>query len=167
MRRGFTMVELVLVIAILGIQALMLGPPIMKAVQQYDLVWSRRQTLGEARSAMDRMVKEIRLIPSSAAIIDISSPTQFQFQYPAGNTITYALSGTTLLRNGATQASNVGTLNFNYYDAAGVATITRTAVRTIQIKLTLNAPSNHGTVPLTTTVFLRNLGTDYGNFTSP
>lgn len=167
MKRGFTIVELVLVMGILGIQALILGPPIITAVKQYTLVSSRRQALAEAQSAMDRMVKEIRLIPSSAAIIDISSPTQFQFQYPLGTTITYSLSGTTLQRNGATQAPNVATLDFSYYDAAGLATVTLTAVRTIQIRLILNAPSSQGTVPLTTTVFLRNLGSNYGNFTSP
>ncbi len=167
MQKGFTMVELVLVIGLLGIQAFMLGPPIIKAVQEYDLVWSRRQTLAEARAAIDRMVKEIRLIPSSAGIIDISSATQFQFQYPLGTNITYALNGTTLQRNGSDLAYNVNLLHFAYYDASGVATATKSLVRTIQIQLTLNAPSAHGTLPLTTTVFLRNLGSDYGNFTSP
>lgn len=167
MKRGFTLVELVLVMGIMGIQAFMLGPPIITAVKQYDLVWSRRQALAEARSAADRMVKEIRLIPSSAAVISIASPTQFQFQYPLGNTITYELDGTSLERNGAMIAPNVSFLEFKYYDAAGLETVTRALVRTIQIRLTLNARSNHGTVPLTTTVFLRNLGNNYGNFTSP
>lgn len=167
MRRGFTIVELTLVMGILGIQALILGPPIITAVKEYALVSSRRQALAEARSAIDRMVKEIRLIPSSAAVLDVSNPTQFQFQYPLGTTITYSLSGATLQRNGVTLAPNVGTLDFSYYDAAGLATVTPAAVRTIQIRLTLNAPSGQGTVPLTTTVFLRNLGNGYDNFTSP
>lgn len=166
-RRGFTIVELVLAMALLGIQALILGPPIITAVKQYDLVWSRRQALAEARSAVDRMVKEMRLIPSSAAVVSIASPTQFQFQYPLGNTITYAQNGTSLERNGLMLAPNVGFLEFKYYDAAGLETASIVALRSVQIRLTLNAKSNHGTVPLTTTVFLRNLGSNYGNFTSP
>lgn len=167
MRKGFTMVELVLVIGILGMQALILGPPIMKSVEEYNLVGARRQTLAEARSAIDRMVKEIRLIPSSAAIVNISSATQFQFQYPLGTNITYALSGTTLQRNGATLATGATLLEFKYYDVNGNETATAASVRTIQIRLTLAAPSSQGSVPLTTTVFLRNLGNDYDLFTSP
>jgi len=116
---------------------------------------------------MDRMVKEIRLIPSAAAIVNISGPAQFTFQYPLGTTITYGLSGTDLQRNGILLAPNVGLLEFKYYNSAGTETSTASNVRTIQIRLTMNAPSAQGTLPLTTTVFLRNMGNNYGNFTSP
>lgn len=167
MKRGFTVVELVLVIGILGMQALILGPPIMKAVEEYNLVGARRQTLAEARSAIDRMVKEIRLIPSAAVIVNLRSSTQFQFQYPLGTTITYALVGTTLQRNGVIMATGVNLLEFKYYDVNGNETFLANSLRTIQVRLTLAAPSSQGTVPLTTTVFLRNLGNDYDVFTSP
>lgn len=168
MRRGFTIVELVLVIALLGIEAFVLGPPLAVAVKEYVLVSSRRQTLAEAKSAMDRMVKEIRLIPSQAAVISVASPTAFQFQYPLGTAITYALNGTALERNGTALASNVGLLEFKYYDSAGAETAVASRVRTIQIRLTINAPSGSGTLPLQTTVFLRNsTGSMYTDFTSP
>lgn len=164
MKRGFTSVELVLVIALLGIEAFMLGPPLAVAVKEYALVSSRRQALVDAQLAMDRMVKEIRLIPSSAAVIDISSSTYFQFQYPLGTTITYALNGTTLERNGKALASNVVLLEFQYFDGSFWFANTTASVRTVQIRLTLNALPNFGTMPLVTTVFLRNAGNQYQNF---
>lgn len=166
MKRGFTIVELVLVIALLGIEAFVLGPPLAAAVKEYVLVSSRRQTLAEARSAMDLMVKEIRLLPLGG-VTDVTSPTSFQFQYPLGTPITYALNGTTLERNGIALASNVGLLEFKYYNAAGTETAINANVRSVQIRLTINAPSNSGTLPLMTTVFLRNTGAMYNNFTSP
>lgn len=161
------MVETVLAIAMIGLQAFVLGPPLMNAVKEYNIVWSRRQTLAQARSAMDRMTQEISLIPSSNQLVDISSSTSFQFQYPAGTAITYSLSGTNLQRNGANLATNVGLVEFKYYDANGNETASKPSVRTVQVRLTLNAPSSQGTVPLSTTVFLRNSGTIYGNYTSP
>lgn len=167
MKRGFTVLELVLVVALLGIEAFMLGPPLAVAVKEYALVSSRRQVLAEARSAMDRMVKEIRLIPSSGAVISVASATNFQFQYPLGTLITYSLNGTTLERNGAALASNVGTLEFKYYDSIMAETLNPGSVRFVRIRLTINAPSNSGTLPLETAVFLRSTGVEYGTFTSP
>ncbi len=164
---AFTVVELVLAIAMIGLQAFVLGPPLINAVKEYTMVWSRRQTLAQARSAMDRMVMEVGLIPSSSQIINISSPTGFQFEYPAGTSITYSLNAGRLQRNGADMADNVGLLEFKYYDVNGNETSNKPSVRTIQIRLTLNAPSNQGTLPLTTTVFLRNTGGHYSNYTSP
>lgn len=169
MRRGFTLVELVLVIALLAIEALILGPPLATAVKEYVLVSSRRQVLAEARSAMDRMVKEVLLIPLGG-VTNVASPTSFQFQYPLGTLITYALDGTTLKRNGVDLASNVGLLEFKYYNAAGIETAINANVRRIQLRLTINSPSATGTLPLTTSVFLRNMGsmyTDFNNAISP
>lgn len=167
MRRGFTLVELVMVIAMLAIEAAMLGPPLTAAVKEYVLVSTRRQALAEARAAMDRMVKEIRLIPSSAAVVSVASPTNFQFEYPLGTPITYALNGTTLERNGVALASNVGQLQFRYYDSNSAETVVPANVRRVMIALTTTVPSGGGILPLFTTVFLRNTGNEYSNFTSP
>lgn len=167
MKRGFTLIELVLVVALLGLEAFMLGPPLMVAVKEYALVSVRRQSLAEARTAMERMAKEIALIPSSAAVISVDSATSFQFQYPLGTNITYALDGTDLERNGAALASNVGLLEFKYYNAADAETVNEAAARWVQIRMTINVPFSGGTLPLTTSVFLRNTGDEYNNFTSP
>lgn len=167
-RRGaFTTVELVLAVALLGIQAFILGPPLAQMVSAYNLVSVRRAALAQGRAALGRMVQEIRLIPGTAQITNISSSTQFQFQYPAGTSITYSLNGTNLNRNADILARNVSFLEFKYYNAAGVETSTIASVRSIRVTLTISVSSDTGTIPLQTWVFLRSTGSYYGNFTSP
>lgn len=157
--------ELVLVIAMLGILAAVLGPALNRAVRGYDIVWSRRAALAQARSAMDRMAQEIRLIQSSADVLNVSSSTSFQFEYPDATSITYSLSSTNLLRNTDILASNITALEFRYFDSAGVATATAVNVRRVQITFTITAGS-YGTLTLGTHAFIRTTGaiTHYDNF---
>ena len=161
--KGFTLVELVLVIALMGILAAVLGPALERAVRQYDLISSRKQTLAQARAAMDRMVKEIRLIQSSADVTDVSSSTSFQFQYPHGTAITYDLNSTNLRRNTVTLASPLSALTFSYFDSAGSATSVAANVRRVQILFTITAPHNNGSLTLQTSAYLRSTDTDYAN----
>ena len=156
--RGFTPVELVLSIAILGILGTALGPGIASSVKTYSLTASRRQTTAEARAGMARMVAEIRQIPGSAQVISIGA-TSFQFQFPVGTTITYSLSGSNLLRNADVLVANVSSLAFAYYDESGAVTAVAANVRSVQISFTTTAP-----MTLRTRVFLVNTGNYYGGF---
>lgn len=162
--KAFTLTELVLVIAMMSILAIGMGPPLIRAVQQYDIVWSRREALAQARAAMDRMVKEIRLIESSADVVTVSASDSFQFEYPNGTAITFDKNGTDLRRDSDVLAENVSALEFKYYDSSGSETSTAANVRRIQITLTLDAQHNHGSLTLRTNVFLRNTGNNYDDF---
>lgn len=159
MTRGFTLLELLLVITMLIVLGMVLGPILGNAIQSSGLISSRGESLAEARNAMDRMVNEIRLIPNTSVLANIGS-TNLQFQYPVGTPITYSLSGTNLLRNSDILAGDVNSLVFSYYDASGATTTTATSVRSIGIQL------NTG-LTLRTRVFLRNTGNNYANFTLP
>lgn len=161
--RGFTLVELVLVISLLGILGLVLGPGLMETVRSYELVRSRRVVLAQAHSALERMTREIRLIPSQGAVLT-SAGTQFSFQYPAGTTITYGLSGTVLQRNGINLLPNVSSISFIYYTESGMATVTPSAVRRVRVNLTLDPPGSTGTLNMQTGVFLRNTGNHYSAY---
>ena len=163
-RRGFTLVELVLSIALVGVLAGVLGVALFQGVKGFDLVSSRKSTLAQARLAMERMVREIRLIQQSSDVVNVSSTTQFNFEYPHGTSIQYALSGGNLMRNTDVLARNVNALAFTYLDGAGVATATAAQVRSVRIQLTLNAPNSHGTLTLRTQIFLRNTGNNYAAF---
>lgn len=163
-KNGFTLVELVLVIALMGILAFALAPALITGVRSYDIVWSRRQVLAEGRVAMDRMVKEIRLIESSSDVIATNSPAEFDFEYPNGTSIAYSLDGTDLKRNTDVLASDVTALEFKYFDSTGSETSTEADVRRVQVTLTIDAPGNHGDLTLRTNVFLRNTGNSYESF---
>ncbi len=158
--RGFTIVELVLSIAILGVLGMALGPGIATSVQSYNLAASRRQSTAEARAGMERMVREIRQIPGTAQVISLGA-SNFQFQFPTGTAITYSLSGTNLLRNSDVLVSNVSGLSFAYYDQTGAATATPSNVRSVQVQFTTTAPYT-----LRTRVFMPNTGNYYGGFVS-
>ena len=160
MTKAFTLLELLLVIAMVTILGMVLGPILGNAIQSSGLVSFRGQSLSEARNAMNRMVNEIRLIPSTSVLANIGA-TQLQFQYPAGTSITYSLSDTNLLRNSDILLGNVSSLAFTYYDALGATTATPANVRSIGIQFTTTA------LTLRTRVFVRNTGNDYGNLTSP
>lgn len=164
--KGFSLVELILVIALMGILGAVLGPGLSNAVREYDIIWSRRQTLAQSRAAIDRMVQEIRLIQSSADVLNVSSSTSFQFEYPDGTAITYSLSGSNLLRNTDILASSLTALTFSYFDSAGVATSTAANVRRVRINFTITAPGSHGSLTLGTDAFIRTTGgiTHYDNF---
>ncbi|MDO8493732.1 MAG: type II secretion system protein [Deltaproteobacteria bacterium] len=162
--KGFTLVELVLVIAMLGVLGFVLGPGLGAALRGYDTVWSRRQVLSHGKEAMDRMAREIRLIESSADVVSVGSSSQFQFEYPNGTLIVYDRSGTNLRRNSDVLAQNVSALQFQYYDEAGNTTSTAANVRRVQIQLTLDAAGGHGSLTLRTSVFLRNTGNNYDGY---
>jgi prepilin-type N-terminal cleavage/methylation domain-containing protein len=164
-RRGFTIVEFALTIAILGVAALLVAPSVSSAIKDYNLVWSRRLVVNEAREGLDRMVREIRLVPGSAQITTVSA-TSLVFQYPTGTPISYSLSGGNLLRNSDILVSNVSSLAFTYYDEVGAATSVASAVRSVGIQLTAGNATT-GTMTLRTRVFLTNTGNDYAHYTSP
>lgn len=166
MRRGFTLIEFVIVIALVGVLGAVLASGLPAAIQGYDLVWSRRLTVADARSGMQRMVSEIRLIPGSAQILSVGA-TNFQFQYPIGTPITYSLSSGDLLRNSDILVESVSSLTFSYFDETGAITAIPAAVHLVGINLTVDSPGNISNFDLRTKIFIRNTGNDYVNFTSP
>jgi len=165
-KRGFTVVEMVMVIAILGILIGTLAPWLIESAQSFNLISNRKSMLGQIRSGFDRMVAEIRLIPGQAQIISTTSGS-FQFQYPTGTSITYSLSGTNLMRNSDILINNVTALSFTYYDQSGTATTTPGSVRSVMINLTATAPNTSSSLTVQTRIFIRNTGNYYANFTSP
>lgn len=162
--KGFTIVELVLVIGLMALLTTVLAPFVETGFKNYDKVASRRAVLSEARLAFDRIVKEVRLIESSSDVIDANSSSSFEFEYPNGTSITYSLSGTDLLRNSDVLAENVSSLSFDYLDASGSSTTTEADVRRVEISMTFDAEGDHGDLTLRTQVFLRNTGNNYGSF---
>lgn len=164
-KRGFTLVEFALTIAILGVVGVFMAPAINNAVKDYNLVWNRRVLVNEAREGMERMTREIRLIPGSPQITSIGA-TSFVFQYPTGTTITYSLSGGNLLRNSDVLVANVSSLTFTYYNEDSGTASTTATVRSVGIQFTSGTAAT-GNFTLRTRAFLTNTGNDYDNYTSP
>jgi len=133
--RGFTLVEMILSIAMMGMMAALLGPWLVTSIKSYDLITSRQTMLAQVRSGFDRMTREIRLIPGQSQVT-ATTASSFQFQYPAGTSITYSLSGTNLMRNSDVLIPNVSALSFTYYDQSGASTVTASSVRSVSFQIT-------------------------------
>lgn len=165
-KRGFTLVEIILTIAILGVMAGTLAPWMINTMKGYDLVTSRKQMLAQVRAGFERMVLEIMLIPGQAQVLTTAN-NSMSFQYPAGTTITYSLSNGNLMRNSDVMVPNVTSLAFTYYNEAGNTTTSASSVRSVKAQLTVNPPNSSAPYTIMTRVFIRNTGNNYANFTMP
>lgn len=165
-KRGFTLVELVLTIAILGIMVGTLAPWMINTMKGYDLITTRRQMLSQARAGFERMMLEILLIPGRPQVITTGN-SSFTFQYPVGTNITYSLSGTNLMRNQDVLVQNVTALSFVYYDQAGNTTTTAANVRSVKAQISVTTTNAAQPLTIMTRVFIRNTGNNYANFTMP
>jgi prepilin-type N-terminal cleavage/methylation domain-containing protein len=139
-KNGFTLIELVVVISVVGIISTIIGSMLLGAIDAWAFKFNRNDILWDSRLAMDRMTREIRTIRNAASITTASS-SQFRFIDAGNKDITYGMSSTNLNRteNGATNllAENVSSLAFTYYDASGAVTGVLVNIRRVRISLTL------------------------------
>jgi len=143
-RKGFTLVELVIVISVTGIIAVIAGSILLGVIDAWTFKFNRSDMLRDARLAINRMVREIRTVRDSTSIITASSG-QFRFiDYSGSADITYSLLGTNLNRTENTVANllaeNVSSLTFRYYNASGTELPTPTVpanIKRVGISLTL------------------------------
>ncbi len=152
---AFTLIELVLSIAILGIIGVVLSTMLMEAIKSYQLVSSRRESLTEVRLAIERMKQEINLIRSQNNIDSIGN-TNFQFDLPGDADINYFLDGNNLMRKNDILASNVNSLDFYYLDSNGNQTITIANIQRIVIEIVIQSQNNTGVQRIRTQIFPRN-----------
>ena len=145
-RQGFTLVELIIVITIVGIIAGVVGSILLKAIDAWTFKFKRNDILWDGRLAINRMVREIREIKDLASVTTASG-SEFRFLNVDDADITYNLSSTDLNRteDGVTNllAEDVSSLSFTYYDSNG-STISAptvspsdTDIRRVRIDLTL------------------------------
>ena len=148
-QRGFTLAELVVVSAVVGMVLAGIFALQAQAQQAYLLGSNRVETQQNARVALDLMTRELR---SAASITTVTSSTNLTFVNQNGQTIQYALSGTTLNRTvaGTTTAliGGVQTLtitSYSVYDvSSGTYTTTTTAGQVKVIKISVLTKTEEG-----------------------
>jgi prepilin-type N-terminal cleavage/methylation domain-containing protein len=119
-QRGFTFIEVILVIVLLGIMGAVFGGSFAASMRATLAVDTRKEALQNARVALDRMARDIRLIRSrTAADIPTFTATNLVFTDSYGNAIQFQLVGNTIQRNGAVLAGNVTALDFDYLQNNG------------------------------------------------
>jgi prepilin-type N-terminal cleavage/methylation domain-containing protein len=152
---AFTLIELILSIAVLGIVGVVLSTMLIEAIKSYQLVSSRRESLTEIKLAIERMKQEINLITSQNNIDSIGD-TNFQFDLPPDADINYFLDGNNLMRKNDILASNVNSLDFDFLDSNGNQTATIANIQRIRIEIVIQSPNNEGVQRIRTQIFPRN-----------
>jgi len=162
--KGFTLIEIIIVIVLVGILATIGATIIMQGISAYSGGESRSNAHYQARFAMERMAREIRLMRSSTAA-DIPTMTgttlryndinglQMGFRLNGGNierTEDNAVSWQTLATNITGPGGNI----FTYLDKTGAATAAAASLWLVQIQFT--ATQNAESIYMQTTVHPRN-----------
>lgn len=163
-KKGFTLIELILTIIIVGIIAGVSASVLMRGIDSYALVMNRKDALQHARVGMDRMVSELML----TRLIDITyiSPTHIGFFDVNGSATSFKkktyYNTVDLFRGDDFLAGQISLLNFTFFKSNDQAATWPFDVKRIGIELTIQTIGGYGTIPLRTQVFPRNYM--YSNF---
>ena len=136
-RKGFTLVEIVVGIVI-GVLIAMVAYVMLEPVRGFVFTETRRAGMSTGELAMLRMVKDIARTQDPSQITTYTS-TQITFTDYDSNVITFALSGSDLLRNGEVLARNVQSLSFEYLDKDGFTTVVPADMRVVKVEFSMTA----------------------------
>ena len=167
--RGFTFVETLLTVVIIGIIASVAAKVLLSGLDVYAFVVNRNNAFQTARSAMDRMEDEILLFNSTS--LTWLGSNRMSLIDSDGNASSFKSQTASLgrrsvpciYRGGDFLAGDVVSLNFSYKGLNGAATIWSWLVRRIDVDFTVQALTTAaGTVRVRETIFPRNFM--YSNF---
>ena len=161
--RGFTLVEMVMVIIILSVLGALTAPMMLKGMEAYEGTHKSLRTLDKLRYATERLAREIRETDLNAGTyaISMAAVPPLTFTKTDGVLVTVSSGGGNLnLGYSVPAVSDVLTdeyssVAFAYFDGDGVAAVTAAAVRYVEITLTLTNPTNGQNYSQRTRVALR------------
>jgi prepilin-type N-terminal cleavage/methylation domain-containing protein len=167
-QRGFTLIEIIVVMVVLGLMALMGSFGLERAIDGYNLARENSQISQKAQNALDRLAVELSHIPYSSLLsrYTISAGTAGSLTYTANfggaNEIhTFTQSGNQLLLDNLPLTDLVVSgngLQFSYLDKDGNAVgggAIDPGLRIIQISLSLRGPNANVTRTFNTRVALQ------------
>ncbi len=164
-KEGYTLIEIILVLVIIGVLAGILIEPFRLGVKSYIGIETRADLTSQAREATVRIVREMRNIRKqvdNTPEISTANATSITFTDNQGIPISFSLSGSTVLRDTNILADKVSSLDFRYFkgDNTALTTFPLSAadlddVRRILVILTMQ--ENTETVTMTGQAFLREL----------
>jgi len=161
---GFTLVELILAILIVGAIAGVSAKILLSGIDTYEFITTRKNATQNARVAMERMVDELVLLKQWT--IDSMAENKISF---FDYTSTYASFKTdtfngepAILRGEDFLAGPSGLLDFDYLAEDDTNTASTWDVRKINIELQIDAEGGNGSITLRTEVYPReNMYSDF------
>lgn len=163
-KAGFTFIEMILTIVIVGIIAGVTAKILLSGIDTYSFIMNRKDAVQHARVGMERMVDELELL----RWFDITRMNGNHLGYTdrQGNISSFK-SGTlggqpVLLRGDDFLAGRLGLISFAYLKANGTNATFSWDVKKINVQLTIESLGGYGSIVLRTEVFPRNFM--YSNF---
>ncbi len=141
--KGFTLVEIVVSIVLVGVMTVALGNFMNKIIDTYRFVDIRNEIAYQAKKTLDWMERDIKKIKDEFSI-SYADSTQLTFIDSDDNTIDFSLVGNTINRNGYLLCGDVQSLEFTYFDVDNqvlkplpLSLVSRKRIRKIRVNLTL------------------------------
>jgi len=144
--KGFTLIEMIMVITLLGIVAAIIAIPLLQGARGWFDATTREGITQSGRIGIERMTREIRNTArksDNTPCISAALATSFTFSDMSGdltacNTITFswAGAGNPIIRGADTLADNVNSLSILYYDSNNNITGTLANIRRLSIEIT-------------------------------
>ena len=141
---GFTLIEMVIVIVLVGILGTIAAMIIMQGVRAYSVEKSRSNAHYQAKIAVERMAREIRLIRSTADI-PVMNGTLLRFTDMNGTQMGFRLNGGNIERTEdnavswqtlATNITGTGGNIFTYRDNNRAVTAAPASLWLVEIQFT-------------------------------
>ncbi|MFA6169232.1 MAG: type II secretion system protein [Candidatus Margulisiibacteriota bacterium] len=144
MRKGFTLIENIMVILLIGILFAGVAVYIQESIDSWVFMSEQKELLLDARSAMARMTRELKTTNRNVNLT-VHTSTEVTFRNIQNNSITFRQDGSALKRNTEILAENLlipRGLNFRYFDDAGSETSGSNMIESIRIRLTIVSGQN-------------------------
>ena len=140
-QKGMSLIELIVAIVVGAILVSATTPIVDVILGTYITATGVQEKQQEARIAFNRMINELRMIPSQTDITTLTS-NSIAFTDFDGNTIQYSLSGNDLQRNGFTCAQSITSFSIQSMDVNNTV-VTPSALNanvwSLQVSLTVQA----------------------------
>lgn len=123
---GFTLIEIIMTIVLVSILSALAAMIILQGVKMYSAEQSRSDVHYQARLAMERMAREIRLIRSCPAIVGPANPSAtLSFTDINGTAVAFTVAAGNLSRGGNLLASGITSAQpFSFLNRLGNPSVT-------------------------------------------
>jgi prepilin-type N-terminal cleavage/methylation domain-containing protein len=138
---GFTLIEIVITIVIVGVLAGIASLIILQGIRSYSDEEARSNVHYQARFAMERMAREIRLI-RSASLTDITSMTNINLRFTDVNGAATGFNWANPILNrwngvgNDVLATGITAFNLNYFQQDGVTPAAAATLWFVEITMT-------------------------------
>jgi prepilin-type N-terminal cleavage/methylation domain-containing protein len=155
MQGGFSLVELVLTVALIGILSNIVSQTMMTQTESYAFVSHRKTAMSDARYAINRIAYDAMRVE----IEDITalSGNSIYFVDFNGLSTDYHVTSGNLMKGSELFLEGIQSFNIVAYDAAGIATLVLADVRKFKFTVVTVPKNGVAGVTLSTTVIPRTL----------